>query len=162
MWSYNFKISSFRNLLSVFLYLNHGDISFPGWDLGLRLWTPSWKIWRRTRLIQRCRARKEPEESGWHLIHRCVLCYYLNAGRTCKVHFFTLQKCCRPDSKLTGISRTTSICYSASHIFRDSMGYQNIGLTFNSIQFNPLVFMCRVNSHKANYRHSTVQIYITT
>jgi hypothetical protein len=30
------------------------------------------------------------------------------------------------------------------------------------IQFNSLLFMCRVNSHKANYRHSTVQIYITT
>jgi hypothetical protein len=32
----------------------------------------------------------------------------------------------------------------------------------NSIQFSSLLFMCRVNSHKANYRHSTVQIYITT
>jgi hypothetical protein len=32
----------------------------------------------------------------------------------------------------------------------------------NSIQFNSLLFMCQVNSHKANYRHSTVQIYITT
>jgi hypothetical protein len=33
----------------------------------------------------------------------------------------------------------------------------------NSIQFfNSLLFMCRVNSYKANYRHSTVQIYITT
>jgi hypothetical protein len=30
------------------------------------------------------------------------------------------------------------------------------------IPFNSLLFMCRVNSHKANYRHSTVQIYITT
>jgi hypothetical protein len=28
------------------------------------------------------------------------------------------------------------------------------------IQFNSLLFMCRVNSHKANYRHSTVQIII--
>jgi hypothetical protein len=26
----------------------------------------------------------------------------------------------------------------------------------NSIQFNSLLFMCRANSHKANYRHSTV------
>jgi lipoic acid synthetase len=26
----------------------------------------------------------------------------------------------------------------------------------NSIQFNSLLFMCRVNSHKSNYRHSTV------
>jgi hypothetical protein len=25
-----------------------------------------------------------------------------------------------------------------------------------SIQFNSLLFMCRVNSHKANYRHKTV------
>jgi hypothetical protein len=24
------------------------------------------------------------------------------------------------------------------------------------IQFNSLLFMCRANSHKANYRHSTV------
>jgi hypothetical protein len=32
----------------------------------------------------------------------------------------------------------------------------------NSIQFNSLLFVCRVNSHKDNYRHSTVQIYITT
>jgi hypothetical protein len=30
------------------------------------------------------------------------------------------------------------------------------------IQFNSLLFMCRVNSYKANYRHSTVQIYIST
>jgi hypothetical protein len=29
----------------------------------------------------------------------------------------------------------------------------------NSIQFSSLLFMCRVNSHKANYRLSTVQIY---
>jgi hypothetical protein len=35
-------------------------------------------------------------------------------------------------------------------------------IQFNSIQFNSLLFMCRVNSHRANYRHSTVQIYITT
>jgi hypothetical protein len=35
-------------------------------------------------------------------------------------------------------------------------------IQFNSIQFNSLLFMCRVNSHKVNYRHSTVQIYITT
>jgi hypothetical protein len=26
----------------------------------------------------------------------------------------------------------------------------------NSNQFNSLLFMCRVNSHKVNYRHSTV------
>jgi hypothetical protein len=26
----------------------------------------------------------------------------------------------------------------------------------NSNQFNSLLFMCRVNSYKANYRHSTV------
>jgi hypothetical protein len=32
----------------------------------------------------------------------------------------------------------------------------------NSIQFNSLLFMCRANSYKANYSHSTVQIYITT
>jgi hypothetical protein len=35
-------------------------------------------------------------------------------------------------------------------------------IQFNSIQFNSLLFMCRVNSHRANYRPSTVQIYITT
>jgi hypothetical protein len=29
-------------------------------------------------------------------------------------------------------------------------------IQFNSIQFNSLLFMCRANSHKANYRHSTV------
>jgi flagellar basal body-associated protein FliL len=27
---------------------------------------------------------------------------------------------------------------------------------YYSIQFNSLLFMCRGNSHKANYRHSTV------
>jgi hypothetical protein len=26
----------------------------------------------------------------------------------------------------------------------------------NSVQFSSLLFMCRANSHKANYRHSTV------
>jgi hypothetical protein len=30
----------------------------------------------------------------------------------------------------------------------------------NSIQFNSLLFMCRANSRKANYRHSTVQIQV--
>jgi hypothetical protein len=30
----------------------------------------------------------------------------------------------------------------------------------NSVQFSSLLFMCRVNSHRANYRHSTVQIII--
>jgi hypothetical protein len=30
----------------------------------------------------------------------------------------------------------------------------------NSIQFNSLLFMCRVNSYKANYRHSTIIIII--
>jgi hypothetical protein len=35
-------------------------------------------------------------------------------------------------------------------------------IQFNSIQLNSLLFMCRVNSHRANYRPSTVQIYITT
>jgi hypothetical protein len=29
-------------------------------------------------------------------------------------------------------------------------------------KFNYLLFMCRANSHKANYRQSTEQIYITT
>jgi hypothetical protein len=29
-------------------------------------------------------------------------------------------------------------------------------------QLNSLLFMCRVNSYKANYRHGTVQIYIST
>jgi hypothetical protein len=32
----------------------------------------------------------------------------------------------------------------------------NIIIQFNSIQFNSLLFMCWVNSYKANYRHSTV------
>jgi hypothetical protein len=32
----------------------------------------------------------------------------------------------------------------------------NNSIQFNSIQFNSLLFMCRVNSYKANYRHSTV------
>jgi hypothetical protein len=38
----------------------------------------------------------------------------------------------------------------------------NNSIHFNSIQFNDLLFMCRVNSYKANYRHSTVHIKVTT
>jgi hypothetical protein len=43
--------------------------------------------------------------------------------------------------------------------YRPPRAVTGIPLLFNnSIQFNSLLFMCRVNSHKANYRHSTVQI----
>jgi competence protein ComGF len=35
-------------------------------------------------------------------------------------------------------------------------------IDINNFSLNSLLFMCRVNSYKANYRHSTVQIYITT
>jgi hypothetical protein len=68
-----------------------------------------------------------------------------------------------------------SLCLrSRSYYDRRSLGilqmlhyrcqYNNVSgdLDDNSIQFNSLLFMCRVNSHRANYRHSTVQIYITT
>jgi hypothetical protein len=30
------------------------------------------------------------------------------------------------------------------------------------LKFNSVLFMCRINSYEANYRHSTVHIYITT
>jgi hypothetical protein len=51
--------------------------------------------------------------------------------------------------------------FQYNHIIITSSEINSI-IQFNSIQFNSLLFMCRVNSHKANYRHSTVQTYITT
>jgi hypothetical protein len=39
---------------------------------------------------------------------------------------------------------------------------QGISVINAIIQLNSLLFMCRVNSYKVNYRHSTVQIYIST
>jgi hypothetical protein len=41
-------------------------------------------------------------------------------------------------------------------IFDDDDDATTTTTQFNSIQFNSLLFMCCVNSCKANYRHSTV------
>jgi magnesium-transporting ATPase (P-type) len=53
-------------------------------------------------------------------------------------------------------------CITAATGLKTNLQSNNDSIQFNSIQFSSLLFMCRVNSHRANNRHSTVQIYITT
>jgi hypothetical protein len=54
----------------------------------------------------------------------------------------------------TKLARLSKVCLNET--------YRRDVVLIIIIQFNSLLFMCRVNSHKANYRHSTVQIYIIT
>jgi hypothetical protein len=83
-------------------------------------------------------------------------------------------------------TRMVELClHSFLHLYDTVLNYLNVGTTLpfclygksglkphctvdddddddDSIQFNSLLFMCHVNSHKANYRHSTVQIKVNT
>jgi hypothetical protein len=62
------------------------------------------------------------------------------------------------------VSSSVSSCREENHSIHsmDALKWKRKLHLFNSIHFNYILLMCRVNSYKANYRHSTVQIYIGT
>jgi hypothetical protein len=57
---------------------------------------------------------------------------------------------------LTNSKPSTTVITSVSREGKSHNNPQTIANMFDSFQFSSLLFMCRVNSYKANYRHSTV------